>query len=116
MRLQIIEMAAKGVKPCNISRELRISHGCVSKILNRFQETGSYRPGVIGGSKPRHTTPEIETKILQLHEHNPSLMGSQIKDKLIHSGMCDKNSAPSISTINRVCNVRGNDGGMYFVC
>lgn len=48
MRLKIIEMAAKGVRPCNISRQLRISHGCVSKILNRYQETGSFRPGVIG--------------------------------------------------------------------
>lgn len=44
-------MAASGVRPCNISRQLKVSHGCVSKILNRFQETGSIRPGVIGGSK-----------------------------------------------------------------
>lgn len=51
LRVRIVEMAAKGTRPCNISRQLRISHGCVSKILNRFQETGSVRPGVIGGSK-----------------------------------------------------------------
>jgi len=51
IRVKIVEMAANGVRPCNISRQLKVSHGCVSKILNRFQETGSIRPGVIGGSK-----------------------------------------------------------------
>lgn len=51
IRWRIVQMAAEGVRPCNISRQLKVSHGCVSKILNRFQETGSIRPGVIGGSK-----------------------------------------------------------------
>ncbi|XP_034951416.1 segmentation protein paired-like isoform X2 [Chelonus insularis] len=63
VRLKIVELAAQGVRPCHISRQLRVSHGCVSKILNRYQETGSIRPGVIGGSKPRVATPEVENRI-----------------------------------------------------
>lgn len=108
LRLQIIEMAHKGIRPCNISRQLRISHGCVSKILNRYQETGSFRPGVIGGSKPRNTTPEIEAKIQELYKQDPSINQGQIKDKLIEMGVCDKNSAPSITSINRLCGGRSS--------
>ncbi|XP_041982136.1 protein gooseberry-like isoform X5 [Aricia agestis] len=64
-------MAVAGVRPCVISRQLRVSHGCVSKILNRYQETGSIRPGVIGGSKPRVATPEVENRIEELKRQNP---------------------------------------------
>ncbi|XP_057320562.1 protein gooseberry-neuro-like isoform X2 [Microplitis mediator] len=63
VRIKIIQLAHSGVRPCDISRKLRVSHGCVSKILNRYQETGSVRPGVVGGSKPRITTPEIQNQI-----------------------------------------------------
>lgn len=103
MRLKIIEMAYNGVRPCNISRKLRISHGCVSKILNRYQETGSFRPGVIGGSKPRNTTPEIEMKIHEIRKQDPSLLSWQVRDKLLEIGVCDKASAPSVTSISRLC-------------
>lgn len=102
LRTQIVQLALKGVKPCNISRELKVSHGCVSKILNRYSETGSVKPGVIGGSKPRMATPEIEAKIEEIRRNEPDLQSWQIKEKLIQLGMCDKNSAPSVSSINRL--------------
>ncbi|VBB26083.1 unnamed protein product [Acanthocheilonema viteae] len=58
LRERIIQMAASGTKPCQISRQLRISHGCVSKILSRYRDTGSIRPGKIGGSKPKKSLPQ----------------------------------------------------------
>lgn len=83
IRLKIVELAAAGVRPCVISRQLRVSHGCVSKILNRYQETGSIRPGVIGGSKPRVATPEVETRIEHLKKENPGIFSWEIREKLI---------------------------------
>lgn len=83
IRLKIVEMAAAGVRPCVISRQLRVSHGCVSKILNRYQETGSIRPGVIGGSKPRVATPEVEGRIDDMKRRNPGIFSWEIRDKLI---------------------------------
>ncbi|XP_054920776.2 uncharacterized protein [Dermacentor andersoni] len=104
IRLKIVEMAAAGVRPCIISRQLRVSHGCVSKILNRYQETGSIRPGVIGGSKPRVATPDVEQRIEQYKKENPSIFSWEIRHKLIkvRDGVCDKTSAPSVSSISRV--------------
>ena len=96
IRLKIVELAAAGVRPCVISRQLRVSHGCVSKILNRYQETGSIRPGVIGGSKPKSsssgssgsTTPaggtnEVERKMDDYRRDNPNIFSWEIRDRLI---------------------------------
>jgi hypothetical protein len=60
IRLKVVQMPAAGVQPCVISRQLRMSHDCVAKILNRYQETGSFLRGVIGGSKPRVAIPNVE--------------------------------------------------------
>ncbi|XP_059476127.1 protein gooseberry-like isoform X2 [Neocloeon triangulifer] len=102
IRLKIVELAAAGVRPCVISRQLRVSHGCVSKILNRYQETGSIRPGVIGGSKPRVATPEVERRIDQYKRDAPGIFSWEIRERLIKDGVCDKASAPSVSSISRL--------------
>ena len=60
-----------------------MSHGCVSKILNRYQETGSIRPGVIGGSKPRVATPEVENRIEDYKKENPGIFSWEIRERLI---------------------------------
>ncbi|XP_034951415.1 protein gooseberry-like isoform X1 [Chelonus insularis] len=109
VRLKIVELAAQGVRPCHISRQLRVSHGCVSKILNRYQETGSIRPGVIGGSKPRVATPEVENRIEEYRRGNPSIFSWEIRDRLIKDGVCDRTSAPSISAISKLLRGRNTE-------
>uniref|UniRef100_A0A671U289 Paired box 5 n=1 Tax=Sparus aurata TaxID=8175 RepID=A0A671U289_SPAAU len=102
VRQRIVELAHQGVRPCDISRQLRVSHGCVSKILGRYYETGSIRPGVIGGSKPKVATPKVVDKIADYKRQNPTMFAWEIRDRLLAERVCDNDSVPSVSSINRI--------------
>lgn len=109
IRLRIVELAQLGVRPCDISRQLRVSHGCVSKILARYNETGSILPGAIGGSKPRVTTPNVVKHIKAYKDRDPGIFAWEIRDKLLSDGVCDKYNVPSVSSISRI--LRNKIGG-----
>ncbi|XP_017314923.1 paired box protein Pax-8 isoform X1 [Ictalurus punctatus] len=102
IRQRIVDMAHQGVRPCDISRQLRVSHGCVSKILGRYYETGSIKPGVIGGSKPKVATPKVVDKIAEYKRQNPTMFAWEIRDRLLAEGVCDSDTVPSVSSINRI--------------
>lgn len=131
LRLKIIELAAAGVRPCVISRQLRVSHGCVSKILGRYSETGSIAPGQVaesdqsrlrilnplpfqvGGSRPRMPAQALEKDIVKLKQDNAALFSWEIREKLIDAGLCTRLTSPSVSSINRLLRSKGykNIGG-----
>ncbi|OQV20075.1 Paired box protein Pax-2-B [Hypsibius exemplaris] len=102
IRNKIVDLAQQGVRPCDISRQLRVSHGCVSKILGRFYETGSIRPGVIGGSKPKVATPKVVDHIANYKRQNPTMFAWEIRDRLLNDNICDQDNIPSVSSINRI--------------
>ncbi|KRX95951.1 Paired box protein Pax-2a [Trichinella pseudospiralis] len=102
IRQRIVELAKSGVRPCDISRQLRVSHGCVSKILGRFYETGSIKPGVIGGSKPKVATNKVVGAIANYKKQNPTMFAWEIRDRLLADGICDHDNVPSVSSINRI--------------
>nr|CAA64847.1 Pax6-like protein [Lineus sanguineus] len=101
-RQRIVELAHSGARPCDISRILQVSNGCVTKILGRYYETGSIRPRAIGGSKPRVATPEVVGKIAHYKRECPSIFAWEIRDRLLSDAVCNQDNIPSVSSINRV--------------
>ncbi|KAL7675150.1 hypothetical protein ACOME3_001416 [Neoechinorhynchus agilis] len=101
-RQQIVHLAHQGARPCDISRTLQVSNGCVSKILTRYYETGTIKPRAIGGSKPRVATPAVVAKIEQYKKESASIFAWEIRDKLLSDNVCTADNIPSVSSINRV--------------
>ncbi|KAK4337023.1 hypothetical protein RND71_043999 [Anisodus tanguticus] len=109
-RQRIIELFQQGTRACEISRQLQVSHGCVSKILAKYNETGSYKPGPNGGSKPKNVaTPQMVNRILQLKQKNSAIYAHEIRTELMkefgkitNDGNYIGPAIPSISSINRI--------------
>lgn len=72
----------------------------------RFYETGSVKPGIIGGSKPKVATPKVVGKIEEYKRENPSIFAWEIRDRLLTEGVCTKLNVPSVSSINRIVRTR----------
>ena len=73
----------------------------VLDFVQRFYETGSIKPGIIGGSKPKVATPSVVDAIADFKRQNPTMFAWEIKERLIAEGICDVEKVPSVSSINR---------------
>ena len=102
LRIRIIQLARLGVRASDISRQLRISHGCVSKILNKFYETGSIEPGAIPSSKSREITPVITKRIEEFVSEQPDIFSWEVRDRLLLEGICIKANLPSMEAISQL--------------
>ena len=96
VRTKIVELAHQGMRPCDISRILQVSNGCVSKILCRYYETGTIKPKAIGGSKPRVATNSVVRKIAHYKGECPSIFAWEIRDRLLAEGTCNADNIPSV--------------------
>ena len=102
IRLRITEMAEVGERPIEISRQLQVSHGCVSKILARYNETGEVLSRHIGGSKPKVCTSNVSSYVSKVLKKEPTIFAWNIREKLLSDKICDEKNVPSVSSINRM--------------
>ena len=107
IRHEIITLALQGFRPCDISRRLRITHGCISKLLSKYRKTGSIQPGGEGVGRPRVITPNIAQKIKQYTKEQPGLYSWEIRDRLIQDNICSRENIPSLSSISRLLKNEG---------
>ena len=64
---------------------------------------------MIGGTKPKLATPEIEKRVDGYKSENPGVFSWEVRDRLIKEGICDKNTVPSVSAISRLLRGREDD-------
>ncbi|KAF7392062.1 hypothetical protein HZH68_011605 [Vespula germanica] len=68
---------------------------------DKYYETGSFKAGVIGGSKPKVATPPVVDAIANYKRDNPTMFAWEIRDRLLAEGICSQDNVPSVSSINR---------------
>ena len=76
-------------------------HHIHDDVICRFYETGNYKAGVIGGSKPKVATPHVVDAISKYKKDNPTMFAWEIRDRLLAEGICNQDNVPSVSSINR---------------
>ncbi|KAH8292607.1 hypothetical protein KR054_005533 [Drosophila jambulina] len=95
VRQRIVELAHNGVRPCDISRQLRVSHGCVSKILS----SKNYKFFRRLNAAPKHICDALG---IYIYRENPTMFAWEIRDRLLAEAICSQDNVPSVSSINRI--------------
>lgn len=54
-------------------------------------------------------TPTVVKKILRFKQENPSMFAWEIRDQLLAQRICDPNTIPSVSSVNRIL----RNGGLW---
>jgi len=83
------------------------------RSFSRYYETGNFKAGVIGGSKPKVATPHVVDAISKYKKENPTMFAWEIRDRLLAEGVCNQDSVPSVSSINRIVRNKAAEKAKY---
>ena len=95
-------MAELGIRPCDISRQLKVSHGCISKLLSKYNDTGSFEPGRAKRKTSKDVSSQVKNKIEEYRRTTPGIFSWEVKEKLVADGYCTKESLPPLTVISRL--------------
>ena len=116
VRQKIIEMAELGIRPCDISRQLKVSHGCISKLLSKYNDTGSFEPGRAQRKTSRDVSSEVKNKIEEYRRTAPGIFSWEVKEKLMADGFCTKENLPPLTVISRLLRRAKSTGSAVEMC
>ncbi|XP_068738459.1 uncharacterized protein [Montipora capricornis] len=116
VRQKIIEMAELGIRPCDISRQLKVSHGCISKLLSKYNDTGSFEPGRAQRKTSRDVSSEVKNKIEEYRRTAPGIFSWEVKEKLVADGLCTKENLPPLTVISRLLRRAKSTGSALEMC
>ena len=94
-------MFSHGVTKSSLDEIISALISSLSPFCFRFYETGNFKAGVIGGSKPKVATPCVVDAISRYKKDNPTMFAWEIRDRLLSEGVCSQDNVPSVSSINR---------------
>ena len=110
-RRQIIALVINGVRQCDISRRLRITHGCVSKILSKYQRTGHFEPGRERAAKLRIIATPRALRTDKYMQDKPGLFSWDTRRaRLRQHNLCREGTLYSLSSIRRILLQTGTVG------
>ncbi len=86
LRKRIIEAAQGGASAREAARRFEVSPSSAIKLVRRWRETGSYRPGQIGGQKKRRLSAD-EDWLHEVMATEPDITLSELRDRLAAKGI-----------------------------
>ncbi|KXJ19359.1 Paired box pox-meso protein [Exaiptasia diaphana] len=104
-RMQILYCAKNGVRPCDISRQMKITHGCISKLLSKFKKTGSMTPGSIHQEKTAFYELKKMQRDFEERERTLSSLPISLPPTAIPETEVQLNDCPIIVSANHVSKV-----------
>ncbi|CDW52505.1 protein gooseberry neuro [Trichuris trichiura] len=115
VRLRIIQLAQVGMRPSSISRMLKVSHGCVSKILGRYAETGSIAAGQIK-SRPAVSYRNRPNKDVHVPVYDDHAVKASCADMMYDSTVVSRNCASTLcGNVEKIKEKLGMIKSWYFL-
>ena len=101
-RDRILDLHHDGLSERQIAREVRVSHTYVGKVIKRYDESNTG----LRAQRSHFVKPKVDQTVSEYIEccrlMNPSIYGSEIRQRLLLDGVVHPVDIPSVSQINRV--------------
>ena len=102
VQIQNIRPHHDGLGERQISREVRVTHTYVEKVIKRYDESNTD----LRAQRSQFVKPKVDQTASEYIEccrlMNPSIYGSEIRQRLLLDGVVHPVDIPSVSQINRV--------------